>query len=392
MVWLLKNRKTHPYSAATNRMPLAERPPKRARQSWSSSDDALLLEVVAQHGEDSEEQDWDAIAEGVDGKTAVQCLQRYLTLQKESPTKGSSKEPSTPSDNEWTEDERQLLKKLVDQYKDSAPRWNSIAENFDGRSPIDCLSQWQSMTNPPIIKGKGSWTTEEDKILMEKRSIYGRKWAKIAAHLPGRQGKQCRERFVNHLDPDLKKGEWTDDEEAILVAMHEHHGNRWANIAKHLPGRSDNDVKNHWYSTIHRKFQQHGKDVSSIVAVDIFLLASSWFSYSCVHRNSFKQRSNKSTSCSKWEPCPLNRQLPRTLPGNTPLLLRILTILILLHHHPMPTRAMVNLLLTCTPCRLPTITTDLLLRYGERTRTSIRSGWGRKGIRTIESPSLCVIS
>ena len=68
---------------------------------------------------------------------------------------------------------------------------------------------------------------------------------------------------MNHLDPELKKGEWTDDEEAILIAMHEHHGNRWANISKQLPGRSDNDVKNHWYSTIQRKFQQHGKDVSS---------------------------------------------------------------------------------------------------------------------------------
>lgn len=66
---------------------------------------------------------------------------------------------------------------------------------------------------------------------------------------------------MNHLDPELKKGEWTDDEEAILIAMHEVHGNRWANISKQLRGRSDNDVKNHWYSTIQRKFQQHGKEV-----------------------------------------------------------------------------------------------------------------------------------
>ena len=144
----------------------------------------------------------------------------------------------------------------------AAPRWNEIAANFSERTAIDCLTTWQTLTNPPVIKGKGSWTAEEDNILREKRTQYGRKWAKIAAHLPGRQGKQCRERFVNHLDPELKKGEWTDDEEAILIAMHEHHGNRWANISKQLPGRSDNDVKNHWYSTIQRKFQQHGKDVS----------------------------------------------------------------------------------------------------------------------------------
>ena len=144
----------------------------------------------------------------------------------------------------------------------ASPRWNDIAANFPDRSAIDCLSMWQNLTSPPIVKGKGSWTTEEDAILIEKRNLYGRKWAKIAAHLPGRQGKQCRERFVNHLDPQLKKGDWTDDEEAVLIALHEHHGNRWANIAKQLPGRSDNDVKNHWYSTIQRKFQQHGKEVS----------------------------------------------------------------------------------------------------------------------------------
>jgi Myb-like DNA-binding domain len=145
-----------------------------------------------------------------------------------------------------------------------APRWNEVAANFHDHNAIDCLTKWQTLTNPPVIKGKGSWTAEEDTVLREKRLLYGRKWAKIAAHLPGRQGKQCRERFVNHLDPELKKGEWTDDEEAILIAMHEHHGRRWANISKQLPGRSDNDVKNHWYSTIQRKFQQHGKEVSYI--------------------------------------------------------------------------------------------------------------------------------
>lgn len=116
---------------------------------------------------------------------------------------------------------------------------------------------------------------EEDLILRQMKEKYGKKWAKIAAHLPGRQGKQCRERFVNHLDPQLKKGEWTDDEEAILIAMHEHHGNRWANISKQLPGRSDNDVKNHWYSTIQRKFQQHGKDVSASNDLD---MAIRWLS------------------------------------------------------------------------------------------------------------------
>lgn len=164
------------------------------------------------------------------------------------------------SPNKWSVEETNLLRKLVEQYDGTSPRWNDISRNFQNRTAFDCLTKWQTLSSPPVIKGKGSWTVEEDNILRDKRQEYGRKWAKIAAHLPGRQGKQCRERYVNHLDPELKKGEWTDDEEAILIALHEHHGNRWANIAKQLPGRSDNDIKNHWYSTIQRKFQQHGRD------------------------------------------------------------------------------------------------------------------------------------
>lgn len=143
----------------------------------------------------------------------------------------------------------------------AAPRWNDIASHFPARSAFDCLTKWQTISSPPVIKGKGSWTAEEDNVLRDKRQQYGRKWSKIASYLPGRQGKQCRERYVNHLDPNLKKGEWTDEEEALLIAYHEQHGNRWANIAKHLPGRSDNDIKNHWYSTIQRKFNQFGKEV-----------------------------------------------------------------------------------------------------------------------------------
>jgi hypothetical protein len=254
---------------------------KRVKK-WSASEDELLLKLVYEHQQehsedDDDDEDWDGIAFNIPGKTAVQCLKRFMKLNKKKPSSAkaekeesysvassnSSKDRRREAEGKWSQEETDLLKKLVEQYKDTAPRWNEVASNFQEHSAIECLTKWQALTNPPVIKGKGSWTAEEDQILREKRSLYGRKWAKIAAHLPGRQGKQCRERFVNHLDPELKKGEWTDDEEAILIAMHQHHGNRWANISKHLPGRSDNDVKNHWYSTIKRKFEQHGKEVSA---------------------------------------------------------------------------------------------------------------------------------
>jgi len=75
----------------------------------------------------------------------------------------------------------------------------------------------------------------------------GRKWSKISEFMPGRIGKQCHERYVNHLDPALRKGGWTEQEDAILLEQHAKFYNKWAEIAKHLSGRSDNDVKNRWY-------------------------------------------------------------------------------------------------------------------------------------------------
>lgn len=174
----------------------------------------------------------------------------------------SKSELVTSTGPPWEKDDVTRLEKLMANYQDSkSPQWDQIASNFPGRTAVDCLTQWHKMIPGDKVRGKGSWTAEEDAILIEKHAYFGRKWSKISEFLPGRAGKQCRERYVNHLDPNLKKGaEWTDDEEAILISLHKNHGNKWTLIANQLPGRSDNDVKNHFNSTISRKFQVHGRD------------------------------------------------------------------------------------------------------------------------------------
>ena len=109
--------------------------------------------------------------------------------------------------------------------------------------------------NPELIKG--SWTRAEDEIIIEFVHQYGTKnWTKLANLLPGRIGKQCRERWRNHLDPSNKKGEWTMEEDSLLIKYHELYGNQWVKIASMIPGRSDNSIKNRWNSTLKKNPRQ----------------------------------------------------------------------------------------------------------------------------------------
>jgi myb proto-oncogene protein len=79
---------------------------------------------------------------------------------------------------------------------------------------------------------------QEDEKIVELVEKYGpAKWSIIAQSLPGRIGKQCRERWHNHLNPDINKDAWTTEEEVALMNAHRSHGNKWAEIAKVLPGR-----------------------------------------------------------------------------------------------------------------------------------------------------------
>ncbi|KAK9063071.1 hypothetical protein SSX86_016941 [Deinandra increscens subsp. villosa] len=197
---------------------------------WTSNEDKKLLYIVSNRGISN----WIEIAmELKTNRTPFQCLSRFQRSLNASIIK-----------NEWTPPEDEELRKAVAEYGET--NWQLVASTLEGRTGTQCSNRWKKSLNP-LRERVGRWDPDEDKHLKIAARLFGAKnWNKLAKFVPGRTEAQCRERWVNCLDPCLNMNVWTEDEDLKLIKAIEEHKFRWSRIAACIPPRTDNQCRRRW--------------------------------------------------------------------------------------------------------------------------------------------------
>ncbi|CAD8074531.1 unnamed protein product [Paramecium primaurelia] len=149
----------------------------------------------------------------------------------------------------WDKNEDAILRQA---YINFNGNWRKIAEQLPGRNMNQCSQRWRRLN--PQENNKKKWTLEEDKNISFLVQQYDKNWAEIAKHLPGKSGKQIRERYLNVLDPSINTSPWTKQEDEIILKVYKEYGAKWSVASKQLKGRPENAVKNRFYSYIRRVF------------------------------------------------------------------------------------------------------------------------------------------
>ncbi|ESK95523.1 myb3r transcription factor [Moniliophthora roreri MCA 2997] len=143
----------------------------------------------------------------------------------------------------WSQEEDDLLRKAVGVHG-AQDNWKAVASEIPGRTNKACRKRWLHSLSPSIKKTP--WTQDEDDLLLRLFSLQGPKWSLIARQIPGRTDDACSKRYNEALNPDLKKDEWTPEEEQLLVQVHAEIGdNKWKEVGARL-NRSGLACRNRW--------------------------------------------------------------------------------------------------------------------------------------------------
>mmetsp|Transcript_6633 Transcript_6633/g.24617 ORF Transcript_6633/g.24617 Transcript_6633/m.24617 type:complete len:437 (+) Transcript_6633:145-1455(+) len=142
----------------------------------------------------------------------------------------------------WTVEEDALLASLQAKHGN---KWSVVAALMVGRTGQQCAQRWRHKVNPDIKKEK--WTPDEDRRLGELYDQFGPKWADIARHMDGRTDQQCMGRWRRHLDPTVKKESWSPEEDKELQRLRLSLGSAWATISTHIVGRTAQQCRARWF-------------------------------------------------------------------------------------------------------------------------------------------------
>ena len=172
----------------------------------------------------------------------------------------------------WSPEEDVLLSSLVKTY--NYKNWKLISQHIKGRTAIQCLHRWTKILQPGLVKGP--WTAQEDAKLFEWVKTQGpTKWTLCSETIPGRSGKQCREHWNNSLNPDVKKGMWSVEEDFLIMTFYKKYNGSWKKISPLFEQRTENSIKNRFFSQLRKiaslHIQSKEKKFSSKIKLETLL-------------------------------------------------------------------------------------------------------------------------
>ncbi|XP_016461325.1 uncharacterized protein LOC107784678 isoform X2 [Nicotiana tabacum] len=213
-------------------------------EEWAILEEKALLHAVQRN----EMSNWVDISASLGVcRTPFQCLSHYQRSLNASILR-----------REWTEEEDIKLCAAVETFGES--NWQLVASVIEGRTGPQCSNRWIKSLHP-TRKRCGKWSADEDKRLKVAVMLFHPKswrnigqsvpcrapiWKKITQYVPGRTHVQCRERWVNSLDPSLNLDKWTEEEDLKLKSAIDEHGYSWSKVAACVPPRTDNQCRRRW--------------------------------------------------------------------------------------------------------------------------------------------------